>query len=103
VCVALFKAELNLSTPAIHLAFYSSRLGSYTVTQGQQVALGWLNPYMVEHYRLEVANDIFNGVVHTLSCRPAMSRLVPSMAPCCRAAWHYSGARRVVNRASNAI
>jgi hypothetical protein len=25
------------------------------------MALGWLNPYTVGHYRLEVANDVFNG------------------------------------------
>jgi hypothetical protein len=26
------------------------------------VALGWLNPYIVGHYRLEVVNDVFNGM-----------------------------------------
>jgi hypothetical protein len=26
------------------------------------VAIGWLDPYIVGHYRLEVANDVFNGV-----------------------------------------
>jgi hypothetical protein len=26
------------------------------------VAPGWLNPYIVGHYQLEVTNDIFNGV-----------------------------------------
>jgi hypothetical protein len=26
------------------------------------VILGWLDPYIVEQYRVEVANDIFNGV-----------------------------------------
>jgi hypothetical protein len=34
VCVALFKVELNLVSPIICPAFYSSRPGSYTVTQG---------------------------------------------------------------------
>jgi hypothetical protein len=26
------------------------------------VTPGWLNPYIVGHYRLEVANDVFNGM-----------------------------------------
>jgi hypothetical protein len=34
MCVALFKAELNLVSLANCLVFYISRLGSYTVTQG---------------------------------------------------------------------
>jgi hypothetical protein len=84
VCVVLFKAELNLVSPTVCSAFYSSRLDNYTVIQGRQVAPGWLNPYIVGHYRLEVANDIFNGVVHVLSCRLATLRSVRSMALCCR-------------------
>jgi hypothetical protein len=32
VCVALFKVVLNLFAPVVRLTFYSSRLGSYTVT-----------------------------------------------------------------------
>jgi hypothetical protein len=32
VCVALFKAELNFFPPVIHPAFYSTKLGSYTMT-----------------------------------------------------------------------
>jgi hypothetical protein len=31
-------------------------------SRAQQVALEWLNPYIVGHYRLEVANDVFNGM-----------------------------------------
>jgi hypothetical protein len=34
VCVAQFKAELNLVAPIVCLAFYSSRPSSYTTTQG---------------------------------------------------------------------
>jgi hypothetical protein len=34
VCVTLFKAELNLFAPAVPPVFYSSRLDSYTMTQG---------------------------------------------------------------------
>jgi hypothetical protein len=34
VCVALFKAELNLVSPVVCLVFYSSRSGCYNVTQG---------------------------------------------------------------------
>jgi hypothetical protein len=34
VWVVLFKAKLNLVSPVIYLTFYSSRPGSYTVTQG---------------------------------------------------------------------
>jgi hypothetical protein len=26
------------------------------------VVIGWLDPYIVEHYRLEIANDVFNDV-----------------------------------------
>jgi hypothetical protein len=33
LCVALFKSELNLVSPAVHPTFYSLRLGSYTVIQ----------------------------------------------------------------------
>jgi hypothetical protein len=33
VCVVLFKAELNLSIPVICPDFYSSRSGSYSMTQ----------------------------------------------------------------------
>jgi hypothetical protein len=28
----------------------------------RQVAPGWLDPYIVGHYRLEVPNDVFKGV-----------------------------------------
>jgi hypothetical protein len=34
VCVLLFKAELNLVSPTVRPAFYSSRSSSYTTTQG---------------------------------------------------------------------
>jgi hypothetical protein len=34
VCVALFKAELNLVSPIVCLVFYSSRSGSYTMIEG---------------------------------------------------------------------
>jgi hypothetical protein len=63
------------------------------------VAPGWLNPYMVGHYRLDVADDGFNGLEYVLSCRPARLCMVKCMAPSCRVIWHYSGASQVVNRA----
>jgi hypothetical protein len=63
------------------------------------VAIGWLIPYIVGHYRLEVANDVFNVMGYVLSCHPAMSHSVCSMTSCCRDAWYCSGALRVVNRA----
>jgi hypothetical protein len=59
------------------------------MTQGLTYGPGWL----------EVANDVFNGVVHILSCRPNTSRMVISMAPSCRVALHCSYVLRVVNRA----
>jgi hypothetical protein len=34
VCIALFKVELNLASPVLYPAFYSSMTGSYIVTQG---------------------------------------------------------------------
>jgi hypothetical protein len=34
------------------------------------VALGWLNPYIAGHYRLEVTNDVFNDMEYALSYRP---------------------------------
>jgi hypothetical protein len=74
----LFKVELNLVSPVVHLTFYSSRLGSYTMTQARQVALGWLDPYIVGHYRLEVENNVFNGVgtssLIVLPCRTRQQR-----------------------------
>jgi hypothetical protein len=40
----------------------------------RQVASGWLDPYIVGHYRLEVAKDVFSDVetsdLVVLSCRP---------------------------------
>jgi hypothetical protein len=56
VCVALFKAELNLVSLIVHLTFYSS------MTRWLHCDLGWWDPSTVGHYCLEVANDVFNGV-----------------------------------------
>jgi hypothetical protein len=59
-----------------------------------------LKPYTVGHQRLEVVNDVFSGVEYVLSCRPATSRTVSSMTPCCRVARYCSDTRRVVNRSA---
>jgi hypothetical protein len=67
------------------------------------VAPGWLDPYIVGSYRLEVANDVFNDIEYVLSCRPATSHSVRSMTSCCRVAQYYSGALRVVNRTDTAL
>jgi hypothetical protein len=41
------------------------------------VAPGWLDPYIVGHYGLEVANDVFNGVgASDLIVLPHRTRLV---------------------------
>jgi hypothetical protein len=40
VCMALFKAELNLSILSSTRSFYSSRSGSYIVTLGLTAGLG---------------------------------------------------------------
>jgi hypothetical protein len=56
VCVALFKAELNLVSPVVHLTFYSS------MTWWLHCDPGWWDPSTVGYYRLEVANDVFNSV-----------------------------------------
>jgi hypothetical protein len=80
----------------------------FFIVQGRTVTLWpiswyvvprWLNPYIIEHYRLEVVNDVFNHVVHALSYCPAASRSVRSMMLCYRVACHCSGVRRVINRA----
>jgi hypothetical protein len=34
MCVCYSSLGMNLVVPAVHLAFYSSRSGGYTVTQG---------------------------------------------------------------------
>jgi hypothetical protein len=52
----------------------------------RQVAIGWLNHYIVGHYRLEVANDVFNDIWYVLSYRPAMLHSVYSMTLCRRVA-----------------
>jgi hypothetical protein len=57
-----------------------------------------LDPYIVGHYRLEVANDVINGMEYVMSCHPATSHLVRNMVSCCQVAWDYSGALQVVNR-----
>jgi hypothetical protein len=62
-----------------------------------------LDPYIVRHYQLEVANDVLNGMVHTLYCRPTVPRLVRRMAPYCWAIWHCSSAKQVVNRIGDAL
>jgi hypothetical protein len=59
----------------------------------------WLDPYIVGHYRLEVANDVFNGVRHALFCRAATLPSVSSVALCYRVALHCSSVRRVVSSA----
>jgi hypothetical protein len=50
------------------------------------VAPGWLDPYIIGHYQLEIANDIFNDVktsdLIVLSRRPSVS----GVAPCCQVA-----------------
>jgi hypothetical protein len=61
-CVTLFKAELNLFAPDVHLTFHSSRPDNYTVIQGPTSGPDWLDPYIIGHYRLEVANDVFNDM-----------------------------------------
>jgi hypothetical protein len=77
VC-ALFKAKLNLFAPVVCMSFYKSRLDSYIVAHGP----GWLDPYIVEHYQLEVANDIFNNVgTSGLVILPHLTR---------SAAWHHT-------------
>jgi hypothetical protein len=63
------------------------------------VALGWLDPYIVGYYWLEVANDIFNGVGHALSCPLVMPPSVSNIVPCCWVALHYSNTRWVVSSA----
>jgi hypothetical protein len=75
MCVVLFKAELNLSASII-------RRIVTLCPRARQVALGWLNPYIAGHYRLEVANDVFNGIEYVLSCRSGTSHLVHCMALC---------------------
>jgi hypothetical protein len=57
-----------------------------------------LNPYIIGHYRLEVVNNVFNGVEYIMSYRPATSRMISSMVPPCQVTWHYSSVLRVVNR-----
>jgi hypothetical protein len=59
-----------------------------------------LEPYTVGHQQLEIVNDVFSGAEYVLSCRPATSHTVSSMAPCCRVARYCSGTRRVVNRSA---
>jgi hypothetical protein len=101
VCVVLFKAEYNLSDSIVCPTFYSSRPWQLQCDLGpDRCPPGWLNPYIVGNYRLEVANNVFNGMEYTLSYRPATSHLVRDMAMCYRITWHYSGALQVVNRAS---
>jgi hypothetical protein len=89
LCVALFKAELNL--------FWFWCLPSPFIAQGQDVTLrpraqqmapGWLEPYTVGHQRLGVANDVFSGVESILSCPLTTSRAVSYMAPSYRVASH---------------
>jgi hypothetical protein len=63
VCMAPFKPELNLVSPAVCLAFYCSRPWQLHCDPGlDKWPLGWLNPYIIGHYRLEVASDVFNSV-----------------------------------------
>jgi hypothetical protein len=62
VCVALFKAQLNLVSPAVYPTFYSSRPGSHTMTQGPTGGPRVVGSLYSRDYRLEVANDVFNGV-----------------------------------------
>jgi hypothetical protein len=57
-----------------------------------------LNPYIVGHYRLKVANDVFNSMEYVLSCHPAMSHSVHSIMSCYWAARHCSSALQMVNR-----
>jgi hypothetical protein len=54
----------------------------------RQVALGWLDPHIVGHYQLEIANDIFNGMGHALSCSPLTPHMVTSVMPCCLIVLH---------------
>jgi hypothetical protein len=98
VCVALFKAELNLSTLVVHLAFYSSRPGSYTVTQGPTGG-----PKVVESLYSRALSARSSKLClqqhgYVRSCHPATLYSVSSMSPCCRVTLHYSNVRRVVNR-----
>jgi hypothetical protein len=54
----------------------------------------WLSPYMVGHYRLEIANNIFNGMRYIPTCRPARKHSVCSMVLYFRVDWHCSGVLR---------
>jgi hypothetical protein len=65
----------------------------------RQVAPEWLNHNIAGHYRLEVANCVFKGMEHVMSCRPITLCTIHGMASSCRVIWHCSSAPRVVNRA----
>jgi hypothetical protein len=71
------------------------------MTQGPIGGPGWLDPYIVVHYGLEIANDIFNDVdTPGLIWHATLSQqrgVVLSGRPTC------SSARRVVNRADAAL
>jgi hypothetical protein len=64
-------------------AFYSC-LDSYIVSRARQVAPGWLNPYIVGHYQLELANDVSNGMEYDMSYHHVTSHSVRNMASCCQ-------------------
>jgi hypothetical protein len=66
------------------------------------LAPGWLDPYIVGHYKLEVVNVVFNGVGMS---GPVVlpHHTVNIVAPYCWAAWHCSGARQVVSSTGAAL
>jgi hypothetical protein len=66
----LFKIELNLSAPVVRPTCRAVTMWPKT----RQVVLGWLNPYIIGHYQLEVVNDVFNGMRYDMSYRPGRTR-----------------------------
>jgi hypothetical protein len=90
-----------VSVPA--QAFYSSRPSSHIESQGPTTGPGWLKPYTVWFYRLDIANDIFNDVEYVMSCYSAMLRSVSGMATSCQVVSHCSYVLWAVNRAGAAL
>jgi hypothetical protein len=87
MCVRCSSRELNLSESNIYPAFYSSRQRQlqnalYDPIGGPKE----VGSYTVMDYRLEVANNIFNGCRDCPVSSSYHVMFMRGMAACCRAA-----------------
>jgi hypothetical protein len=80
MCVTLFEAELNFLGLASAPSFYNSRPGNYIESQRPIGGSGVVETLYSRVTMARSRNDVFNGWAYVMSCSPAASHSVHSIA-----------------------